>query len=87
MPEDSIGRVVTANVGGILERGYQDDPSVVVWENLKVRLPSPRKGAGNSSHPTQDGNVKGTGTIAERAFAGNALGRRRVVGSGTTARA
>ena len=38
--DNTIHNKLIGNVSGILEMRYLDDPTVAVWSNLKVRLPS-----------------------------------------------
>ncbi len=57
--EDSIHWKTSRNVSGILEMRYEDDPTVAVWGNLKVRTPSPKKGSGKKPAKGDPSGIKG----------------------------
>ncbi len=52
---DSNHNKLVKIVDGILERRYKDELTVAVWSDLKVRLPSPRKGAGKPKEDSPTG--------------------------------
>ncbi|MCP4664700.1 MAG: Uma2 family endonuclease [bacterium] len=56
---DSIHSKMTRNVSGILERRYEDEPTVAVWTDLKVRTPSHRKEEGKPRKKDAPEGAKG----------------------------